>query len=124
MNDLNRKVCEKLGWTLKPLAKHNGFTVAQTTIWISPNGEEWHIADDNLPEDYTTDLNALFRDVVGKMEGMMLDKLIKDEDRYNNGRWICCVYIKSEELIDLYAEGVAPTPAEAICRAFLEMEDE
>ena len=107
MDDLNRKVCEKLGWKDTVTGSLTG-RVGGT----NPAGDLNRIAPD-----YTTDLNALFRDVVPKMGDVIIGTV---EDR-----WFCNVYgVNVRNQSTTLAQGEADTPAEAICRAFLQMEDE
>jgi len=128
MDDLNRRVCEKLhpckivmrGCVREPECG-SVFEVESLNDPFPGNWFQWPCVDrgkgvyDECPN-YTTDLNACFRDVVPRMKNGV--ELIGYED----GSWLCSEgYLYSDGTAN---EHKADTPAEAICRAFLAMEGE
>jgi len=98
MDDLNKQVCELLGWT----KIRQGEFFKNNLLGIRP--------DDYGPArvpDYTTDLNACFRDLVPTVLGPMFMERISTE-------WFCRLG---------NATVYATTPAEAICRAYIAMKE-
>ena len=95
--ELNRKVCEKLGWEPAPDV---GLAVMRNKYTGDLSHKMWL-------KDYTTDLNACFRDVVPRMGDIEL--FIRDT--YS--------FVRHKGMRGRQYQ----TPAEAICRAFLAMEE-
>jgi len=100
MDDLNRLVIEKLGWEPAP----------DVGLGVMRNKYTGDLSHKMWLKDYTTDLNACFMDLVPKFKRTRMGL-----EWFADGTW------------EIWAEGEfvcnADTPAEAMCRAFLAMEE-
>lgn len=87
----------------------------RSSKWYSPTAHSNYQYRDS-PTHYATDIAACFRDIVEKFEGAFaLTKTL-------GGMWVC--EWRGRKKLDWSDTEPQPTPAEAICKAFLSMKEE